>query len=132
MHRTVRHLVIAFIISCLTASGSTFWHNLIRSDSRQSIPSSLVDFLYPNGEEPPESGQTVPNLRPPLQVGLAFLPSRAATVEGLSGADKTILSEEVKRSFANREFLKEIVIIPDTYMRPGRKGFESVARISRL
>src|SRR5688572_6115741 len=35
--------------------------------------SSLVDFLYPEGASPP-AANSIPELRVPLRVGLAFLP----------------------------------------------------------
>ncbi len=118
--RIARHLIIAFIISCLTASCTAFWHDLMTGNSRQDVSSSPVDFLYPKVEVPTDYDQTVPNLLLPLRVGLAFAPSRVNNVEGLSEANKAVLLEEVKKSFANREFLKEIVIIPDTCMRSGQ------------
>jgi rhombotail lipoprotein len=87
--------------------------------------------LYPNGEIPPEHDGNIPNLNIPLRVGLAFVPSHSNTVEGLSEANKNSLLEKTKESFSNRKFIKEIIVIPDTYLRSGR-GFRTVDQVARL
>lgn len=115
-----------FLVSC-----TSFLHQMMGNDVRQGVSSSLVDFLYPNGEIPPGFDQSIPNLQLPLRVGLAFVPSRSNNVEGLSEANKNELLEKVKEAFSNREFIKEITIIPDTYLRSGR-GFETVDQVARL
>jgi hypothetical protein len=47
---------------------------LFGSSKREGVSSSLVDYLYPDGEEPPGRAVNVPNLELPLKVGLAFVP----------------------------------------------------------
>jgi len=47
--------------------------------------SSLVEFLYPNNQEPPRDN-SVPELQIPLRVGLAFLPAHG----GSSGPDAAL------------------------------------------
>ncbi len=42
---------------------------------RRGVSSSLVEYLYPSGEEPPPFDDSVPQLNIPLRVGLAFVPS---------------------------------------------------------
>ena len=59
--------------ACLLLLGCT---GLFGHDNRQGVSSSLVDFLYPSGEEPPKPPQTVPALELPIKVGLAFVPTR--------------------------------------------------------
>jgi len=115
-----------FLVSC-----TSFLHQMMGNDVRQGVSSSLVDYLYPNGEIPPRYDQNISNLQLPLHVGLAFVPSRSTNVEGLSEANKNELLEKVKEAFSNREFIKEITIIPDTYLRSG-KGFETVDQVARL
>jgi rhombotail lipoprotein len=117
--------------SLLVSSCTGYWHQLFGTDVRKGVSSSLVDYLYPQGEIPPEFDEKVPNLQLPLRVGLAFVPARSNTVEGLSEANKNSLLEKVKASFATREFIKEITIIPDTYLRSGR-GFNTVDQVARL
>lgn len=131
MHRKIHHpvnLIVAFLF-CLGCT--TGWHQLMGSNVRRGVSSSLVDYLYPKGEIPPEYEQTVPHLNLPLRVGLAFVPAASNHVQGLSEAHKTDLLEKTKQTFQGRPFIKEILIIPDTYMRSGQ-GFESVDQISRL
>jgi rhombotail lipoprotein len=99
--------------------------------SRQGVSSSLVDFLYPQGQRPPPQPTTVPHLDLPVRVGLAFVPSRDATVEGLSEAHRAALLDQVKRAFADRDFISQIEVIPDTYLRSSR-GFETVDQVARL
>ena len=124
-------ILIACIFSLLATSCTGYWHRIWGDTSRQGVSSSLVDFLYPNGETPPDVDQTIPTLQLPLRVGLAFVPARTNNVEGLSEANKNALLEKVKASFASREFIKEITIIPDTYLRSGN-GFQTVDQLARL
>ncbi len=49
----------------------------------------------------------------------------------LPEAKKTQLLEEVKQKFVGLDYVKEIVIVPETYMRSS-KGFEGVGQIARL
>ena len=130
----VKKTVLLFFIiltSAVAASCTSYWHQLLGSNVRQGVSSSLVDYLYPNGEIPPEHDKNIPNLHLPLLVGLAFVPAQSNNVEGLSEANKNSLLEKVKKSFANREFIKEITIIPDTYLRSG-SGFQTVDQVARL
>jgi rhombotail lipoprotein len=41
--------------------------------TRHGVSSRLVDYLYPNGEQPPAVPTTVPHLELPVRVGLAFV-----------------------------------------------------------
>ena len=93
--------------------------------------SSLVDFLYPDGNaSPPQSAQ--PELHIPLRVGLAFLPSTGAESEGgLDAAHKEILLRDIRQRFISRKFVAEIVMIPDYYLK-GKSGFEGLAGVQRL
>lgn len=101
------------------------------ADGRRGVSSSLVDYLYPEGEVPPKYEETTPHLRLPLTVGLAFVPSQKSNGFSLPEAKKVQLLEEVKRNFSNLEYVREINIIPDTYMRSA-KGFDGAQQIARL
>ncbi len=120
-------LVLVFMLSACTG----LWHGMGGDRSRSGVSSSLVDYLYPRGEEPPPYDETVPQLNLPLRVGLAFVPSNSRYTEGLSEAHKLILLNRVKDAFREREFIKSISIIPDTYLRSSR-GFQSIDQIARL
>jgi rhombotail lipoprotein len=91
---------------------------------------SLVEFLYPNGAPPPaENAQ--PQLHLPLHVGLAFLPSNGDSGIGPSPAEKEALMQEIRKRFASRKFIADIVEVPDYYLR-GKRGFEGLEGVQRL
>ncbi len=93
--------------------------------------SSLVEFLYPNGQTPP-ARDAVPQLRVPLRVGLAFLPSNGPDATGgLDAAHMEELLERIRQRFSGRRFVAEIVTIPDYYLER-RQGFEGLAGVQRL
>jgi rhombotail lipoprotein len=101
-------------------------------ETRRGVSSSLVVYLYPNGEEPPKPEDSIPRLHLPLRVGLAFVPSRSGQdAPGLSEADKIALLNKVRDAFVDQDFIADIVVIPDTYLRSG-SGFQSLEQVSRL
>jgi hypothetical protein len=100
-----------------------------RSETRAST--SLVGFLYPTGALPPREN-SIPQLRLPVRVGLAFLPSRAGMEPvGLEAARRDELLERIRERFADRKFVSEIVIVPDYYLK-GAGGFESPQGVQPL
>jgi rhombotail lipoprotein len=103
---------------------------LFGQNSRQGVSSSLVDFLYPSGEEPPKPSQTIPALELPIKVGLAFVPARHGG-GALSEAERIALLNKVKEHFSGRDFIAEIQVIPEAYMRAG-SGFQSMEKVARL
>ncbi len=115
-------IVILHLAACATGFGS---------DGRRGVSSSLVDYLYPEGQVPPRYEETVPHLRLPLTVGLAFVPSQKNSAFSLPEAKKMQLLEQVKKKFSGLDYVRDITIIPDTYMRSS-KGFEGVDQIARL
>jgi len=97
--------------------------------------SSLVEFLYPHGAAPPQQN-VIPQLRIPLRVGLAFLPStEGAATGGLDAAHQEELLQRIKARFSSRPFVAEIVMIPaparDYYLR-GHDGFQGLEGVQRL
>lgn len=79
---------------------------------------SIVDYLYPDAEEP-VAEQGIPVLNLPMRVGIAFVPDgqlRGSAV--LTEARKRQLLEEVAQHFSDRDFVREIQIIPSAYLRP--------------
>jgi rhombotail lipoprotein len=92
-----------------------------------------VEFLYPRGSPPPSD--SIPELRIPLRVGLAFLPSRQAGNGASPDAlQKQQLLERIRQRFSSRQFVSEIVIIPDYYLSAaqGFAGLESVQRLQKI
>jgi hypothetical protein len=99
---------------------------------RRGVSSSLVEYLYPSGEEPPPFNESVPQLNIPLRVGLAFVPSTdQANAPVLSEASKTDLLQGVRSQFLDRDYIGEIEIIPETYLVSGQ-GFTSLEQIGRI
>ncbi len=124
--------VIGWLMLGLVAglSGCTsLWQGTGMSGSRQGVSSSLVDYLYPKGEQPPPQDQKLPHLKLPLNVGLAFVPSN--NPRGLSAESKARLLDQVKQAFTDRDFIGHIEVIPETYLAAGR-GFETVEQVARL
>jgi rhombotail lipoprotein len=126
MKRTAMVLVLS---SMVVLSGCVGWCGN-RCTTRTGSSSSLVEFLYPEGAPPPTD--TVPELRIPLRVGLAILPSRqGSTVTSLDAQQKQELLERIRQRFLSREFVSDITIIPDYYLASAR-GFAGLAGIQRL
>lgn len=124
--------VIGWLLLGLVAglSGCTsLWQGTGMSGARQGVSSSLVDYLYPKGEQPPPQDQQLPHLKLPLNVGLAFVPS--SNPRGLSAESKARLLDQVKQAFTDRDFIGHIEVIPETYLAAGR-GFETVEQVARL
>jgi rhombotail lipoprotein len=100
-----------------------------RSEARSS--SSLVGFLYPNGVGFAREN-SIPELRLPVRVGLAFIPtSDGLGTAGLEAARREEILERIRERFADRKFVSEIVVIPDYYLN-GRSGFDNLRGVQRL
>jgi rhombotail lipoprotein len=97
--------------------------------SQTRASSSLVDFLYPEDASPP-AANSIPELRVPLRVGLAFLPE-AGQARGLPAARQQELLERMRERFRTRKFVQEIVIIPEYYLTNAR-GFAGLEGVQRL
>lgn len=106
------------------------WNGCGSRVMRSGNSTSLVEFLYPDGV-PPRT-DTVPELRIPLHVGLAFLPSnRGTSTVTLDPLQKQELLESIRARFKSRQFVSEISIIPDYYLSAA-KGFGGLAGVQRL
>ena len=120
-------LAIAWVALLLTGC-STMWD--WSGGARSGASSSLVDYLYPDGQEPPDVEQTIPYLELPLRVGIGFVPGQSG-YGTISEATKMQLLEKVKAEFIDREYISHIEVIPDTYLRSssGVIGMQQVARL---
>ncbi|MDH5620832.1 MAG: rhombotarget lipoprotein [Gammaproteobacteria bacterium] len=125
----MRYLKLCSVILALlpVAGCSSLW-NL--GESRSGVSSSLVDYLYPKGEIPPETNSAIPHLKLPLRVGIAFVPDQSGR-SSISEATKMLLLENVKAAFADREYIEHIELIPDTYLRSS-KGVGGMQQVARL
>lgn len=123
-----RIVLIAALLPCI-AGCSTLWRGSNEVDMRQGASSSLVDFLYPNGETPPPHDGSLPRLQLPLRVGLAFVPS--AERRSLSAAEKQVLLDNVAAAFEDRPFIASIEVIPDAYLTRAR-GVQGMRQVASL
>ena len=93
--------------------------------------SSLVNFLYPDGKMLPPAN-SIPELKVPLRVGLAFLPSQATSgAAPLDASQKENLLQQIRARFSTRKFVSEIVVIPDYYLA-NAQGFAGLEGVQRL
>ncbi len=115
-------------IVLLLAGCSSIWN--LGGETRSGVSSSLVDYLYPAGEIPPDVQDTIPSLVLPLRVGIAFVPGQGGN-RAISETTKIDLLEKVKAEFVNRNFIEHIEVIPDTYLRSS-KGVGGMQQVARL
>jgi rhombotail lipoprotein len=131
MTANTRVLICLIAITLCLQGCSSFW-GLYSGQSRRGVSSSLVDYLYPDGEVPPAHSEVIPQLNLPLRVGLAFVPSRYEShLPALSETAKAQLLENVRANFLDRNYISHIEIIPDTYLR-GSRGFTGLEQLGRL
>src|SRR5262245_38800255 len=132
----VRPLILGLVmlIAGMSLSGCEAWiaarcYPNCRYEARAS--SSLVSFLYPSGDEPPAEN-SIPELKLPVRVGLAFLPTKSGVnAVGLEASNREALLERIRQRFSDRKFVKTIVIVPDYYL-DGSRGFEGLQGVQRL
>lgn len=120
------------VLTSLSVLGGCSWMFDNPYENRGGVSSSLVDYLYPKGEQPPQQNDTIPRLELPLRIGLAFVPasaSRGSVV--LSERNKVDLLDKVKGAFVDREYIEHIEVIPETYLgnNNGIAGMQQVARL---
>ncbi|MDX1517675.1 MAG: rhombotarget lipoprotein [Woeseiaceae bacterium] len=120
--------VLALLGLVLSASGCTALFGL-GTETRRGVSSSLVDYLYPQGEVPPDHSATIPSLNLPLRVGLAFVPTYS--YNDFTEAKKIELLETVKAAFVQYDYIEHIEVIPDTYLRSS-KGIGGMQQVARL
>ncbi len=123
---------LAILLACIAVAGcSWFFGGPGPGGTRSGVSSSLVDYLYPKGEVPPEFDQRIPKLVVPLRVGLAFVPTGGQSDVALSEALKNEALQEVRKQFVDRKYIASIEVIPETYLR-STKGFEGMQQVARL
>ncbi|OIO02275.1 MAG: rhombotarget lipoprotein [Desulfovibrionaceae bacterium CG1_02_65_16] len=91
---------------------------------------SVVDYLYPDAKEAPQMQLSTTTLRPPVRVGIVFVPGGGWNI-GLPETDKEKLLERVKASFTNIPYIGSIEVIPSQYLRP-RGGFANLEQVARM
>jgi rhombotail lipoprotein len=122
----IKRMMGAALVAALLAGCMSMWTGGFER-SREGASSSLVDFLYPGGEQPPAVDDRLPYLELPIRVGIAFVPSNSPLDP--PAAEKQRLLEEVASAFRDRSYVESIEAIPDIYMRSasGIVGMQQVA-----
>ncbi len=114
----------AALLAGLLSTGCATWFDRGNVAQRATV----VEYLYPKGEQPALT-PTVPELRLPLRVGIAFVPGERFA--DLSEPERDRLLDRVKTAFANRPYIAAIETIPGTYLRP-RGGFDNLQQAARM
>lgn len=95
---------------------------------RHERSTGLVQFLYPDGQIPNNAAR--PILRLPLRVGLAFIPAEGNS-EAVYAQHKLELLNRLKYAFEHKDYVQEIVVIPEMYLQNGG-GFDHIQQLKSL
>jgi rhombotail lipoprotein len=123
-------LIVLGAVALIGAGCTGMWGGA-RKTARSS---SVVSYLYP-GQANPLPPTDIPVLRLPLRVGIAFVPSGAATNYSsdvvISEVKKQALMERVAAEFRGRDYIQSIEIVPSSYLRAGG-GFTNLEQVRGL
>lgn len=130
--QTFKVIFCSLIVSVLLCGCTALFGDMNRG-VRSGESSSLVSWLYPKGEIPPQKNDDVPVLNVPLRVGLAFVPPKNnfANSYYVSEAHKTELLAKVRESFSSKPYINHIEIIPQYYLE-NVKGIDGMQQLARL
>ena len=123
-----KSLIIAFfIVATLLGGCSQFW---LATSGEKTVSSSLVSYLYPEGMKTPIVPGT-PVLKLPLRAGIAFVPGADPQAAPVDAVTRQRLLNSVASHFRQREYISDIEVIPDAYLRAG-KGFDTLEQVARM
>lgn len=117
-------LTTLLVAILLGGCASSFPHREVKQSA------SIVDYLYPRAEQAPKIEPGMAYLRPPVRVGLAFVPT-GPRARALPETEKIKLLERVKASFSPYSFIGNIEIIPTQYLQP-EGGFGNMEQVARM
>lgn len=123
MKNIIKSVIVVFL---LALAGCASW---VSSNGVKQV-GSVVDYLYPNAKEPPQMKAGITYLRPPVRVGIAFVPGSGGG-SGLPETEKLKLLERVKTSFSQHAFIGPIEVIPSNYLQP-KGGFTNLEQVARM
>lgn len=121
-HTWISVSFVAGLAACLAFTGC------LHTGRKAERSSSVVAYLYPK-ESNPLPPTSIPTLRLPLRVGIAFVPGGGGG--GISELKKTELLQRVAAQFKGLEYIESIEIVPSTYLRPGG-SFENLEQVRRM
>ncbi|HEX9501234.1 MAG TPA: rhombotarget lipoprotein [Thermoanaerobaculia bacterium] len=108
--------------------------------------SDLMSYLYPDASAAPPPRPQTARLQLPLRLGIGFVPSGGGrprmqspglpmaqidTNPVVSRQDEKRLVDIVRKTFEGRDWVKEIVVIPSTYLTP-RGGFDNLDQVAQM
>ncbi|MEO1573477.1 MAG: rhombotarget lipoprotein [Pseudomonadota bacterium] len=125
----LRTLITALV--CTALGGCALFNGPWDGQRRGGASTPLVDFLYPEGEIPPEVTLSVPHLELPLRVGLAFIPDNGRSHTLVDAATREKMLSSVRESFLDLDYVSQIEVIPSTYLR-GRGGTLGLQQVAGL
>lgn len=131
MHPLFTRLALLTAVLLLPACSFLKTGEWTSGESRDGVSSSLVDYLYPSGKQPPAMSQEIPQLNLPLSVGIAFVPPAGSGGGAITEATKLKLLNDVKAAFVDKDYIRHIEVIPETYLRSS-KGFEGMSQVARI
>ncbi|MBV7537646.1 rhombotarget lipoprotein [Duganella sp. sic0402] len=117
---------LVILIAATTLCSCAAW----RSPSGVKQTGSIVDYLYPDAQTPPALAPAVVKLRPPVKVGIAFVPGSNWN-NGLPEAAKMKLLERVRDAFSKHAYIGKIEIIPSQYLKP-KGGYANLEQVARM
>ncbi|HVT02682.1 MAG TPA: rhombotarget lipoprotein [Thermoanaerobaculia bacterium] len=122
----MRKLIVVLVLVTLFLGGCSSSRQLRRR-------SNLMSYLSQDNSESLRQTSSDVRLQLPLRIGIAFVPSEIAT-----GSDSLLppdaekrLTDIVRKSFAGRDWVSQIVTIPSNYL-VSRGGFENLEQVARL
>lgn len=129
MGKTFRRTALVLCALALATAGGCA--GLIEGKKTQRV-SSVVEFLYPDRTDVVET-PTIPELRLPMTVGVAFVPPPAGrhVQHQIDEQQRFSLMERIAGDFRRYEFVRRIELIPTAYLRPGG-GFSNLDQIRTM
>lgn len=112
------------------------------SNQQTRSASNLVDYLYPK-EQTSQIKPGTPNLKLPLKIGIAFVPSQAPDHYGrnewtgnhdlttLTESKKTQLLDKIAGHFRKEKFVSDIQVIPSNYLTQ-QGSFSNLSQIKTM
>ena len=107
-----------------------------QKSGQHSISSSLASFLNSDAKSKGFHKSEITQLKLPVKVGLAFLPSQHWRGSFIDESSKFQLLNKVKTSFGKHRFIDSITIIPSSYLRYGGNkkgnGFDTLQQVANI
>lgn len=122
-----RIAVILMAIAMLGLGGCATLHG------RREHSSSLVKFLYPEGQKRPLQAETV-HLTLPVKVGLVFVPNNTSydfSRGPLPTGEQVKLLDRVAEHFRQYRFVDKVEVIPSNYVAAGG-GFANLDALANM